>query len=495
MQINKRYPIKVEHWVHLPYDKFMGLLSDNGYNYIFGITPEDPNDKQCCYFNIWIEKKIVNETTKTVVFYAKTYSGFKVRNKFQKPTPELFFELIENATQDFALQFHYRTQNTNLSHHKIRKPQFGELRGDIEKTIDIWDKTIKNRVFETPPNWQTNFRDLPEIPEPKKWVKGSYTTPEQDISFKLLNKQPITQEEEKIFIALTSYYNELDEKLKTLNYQTFSEEDFENFKNYIFYAFNYLALVSNKLTVFQTYRLIVNEWVTGKNEPITDINFLKYPSLDKVKELNKYNRANTPLTNSFYSAENIDTALKEIRPPTNKLVTVGVWKPKDINKKLLGFPILHSDEAFKVNQGVQKATKAFEEHSNYNSSLFMNYMRYYFKVLGREYTKKVSHHYEYLISALFSERIFAQHEKESNDFKYDCIVYPSVGNDYITENLAILPNTLDNDFKLTKVIEFEVDEAYYDRKYVLQHPEVITLAKIKNYRATIQILDTGEIKW
>jgi len=49
MQIVKEYPIQIEQWVHLPIDKFIGLISDNGCNYILGITPEDPNELECCY--------------------------------------------------------------------------------------------------------------------------------------------------------------------------------------------------------------------------------------------------------------------------------------------------------------------------------------------------------------------------------------------------------------------------------------------------------------
>lgn len=495
MEVIQKYPINIEHWVHKPGDKFHGLLSDNGYRYIFGISPEDPKDDEVIYFNIWIEKIIKNETTNDVVFYAKTYSGFKVRNKNQKPTPQFYFNLIDEATFDFAKQFYQRTKGTNISHHRIPKSKIEPLKSDIEKTIEIWDKTIRNSSVMKKPDWQTNFRDLPTIPDYKKWVDGSYTTIEQDIAFKLLNKKPISPEEEKIFSELAGFYENLDKKLRELNYTTFTTGDFENFKNYIFYAFNYIALVTNDLTVMQTYRLVVNEHVTQKNEPITDVTFLKYPKIEVVKKLNKFNRANTPNSTVFYSAENLDTALKEIRPPLNKLVTVGIWKPKDSNKKLVSFPILHSEDAINVSEGVQKATKAFEEHGNFNSSLFMNYMRYYFKIFGREFTKKVSHHYEYYISSLFSERIFDQTKGANKEFKYDCIVYPSVGNDFITENLAIHPDSLDNDFKLTEVFEFEIEESYYDKKYVLQHPSVISLAKIKGLKRAKKIDEKGQIEW
>lgn len=502
MKIVIEYPLQIEYWTHLPIDKFMGHIADNGYNYILGITPEDRNEPECCYFNVWVEMKMTNDTTSTVVFYAKTYSCFKVKNDYQKPTAQFYFNLIKKATYEFALQFNKRTQNTNLFHHKIQKPPFLQFKNEIEKTIEIWDRTARNSIFITPPNWQINFQNLPEIPDPKKWVKDSYTTIEQDISFKLLHKKPITPDEEKIFIELTSFYKELDTKLKILDYEFFTCDDFENFKNYIFYAFNYMPLITNDLTVFSTYRLVVNESVTEKNVSITNIEFLQYPSIQKVKDINKYNRANTPDTNVFYSAGSIDTALKEIRPPLNKLVTVGVWKQKNVNKKLISYPISHSQEAIKINKNVQDATRAFEETAKHNSELFMEYMRYYFKILGHEFSKKVdynksNYHYEYLISALFSERIFAEHQEmnDEKNFKFDCIIYPSVGNDYLTENVAILPTTLDNDFYLAEVQEFEIEESYYDIKSHNLYPEIVTLAKIKNFRETKLIRQNGLIEW
>ena len=351
---------------------------------------------------------------------------------------------------------------------------------------------VSNYIMKKP-NWQIKFRDLPEIPLFKKWSDGNKMTVEQSISFKLLNRQPISKKEEDIFNGLTSFYSKLNNRLLTLDYKSFSKNDFENFKDYIFYAFNYIALISNDLTIFQTYRLVVNEWVTGKNEPITDTTYLKYPSLDVVKKADKFNRANTPNTNVFYSTENIDTALKEIRPPLNKLVTVGVWKP-NTNKKFISYPISHNI-AIPVNEHVEKATNAFEELGNYNSSLFHNYMRYYFQLFGSEFTKQVNHHYEYYISALFSERIFDTLHDPNADFNYDCIIYPSVGNGYGTSNVAIRPSVIDNDFYLEKVIEFEVIKDLYDKPYVLTRPEIITLGRVNNIRVTNKIDKKGNISW
>ena len=344
------------------------------------------------------------------------------------------------------------------------------------------------------PNWQTKFRNLPEIPKNKRWDEEGRKTIEQVIVAKLLNREQVSNEEEKIFSELTAFYSDLNLRLITLDYNTFETKDFEDFKNYIFYAFNYNALITNELKIPQTYRLVVNEDVTGQNKRITNTDFLKYPKLDIVKNINKFNRANTPNTHIFYSTENIDTALKEIRPPENKLITVGVWKPKT-DKIFISFPISHSKTAIQENESVAKAKGEFEANSNSSNTLLSNYMRYYFQLFGREFTKKIEHHYEYQITALFSERILNKKEEPNPEFRYECIIYPSVGNGYITDNVAILPSVIDNDFYLDKIIEFEVEKEFYDKQYVLSDPENITLAKIKNGYVTNKIVNGRNIIW
>lgn len=344
------------------------------------------------------------------------------------------------------------------------------------------------------PDWQLNFKILPEIPALKRWQDDFRFTQEQSISFKLLNNQKINSNEENEFKKVFEFYEKLDEKLQELDYSSFTSADFENFKNYINYAFNYVPLLSNKLTVLHTYRLVVNEWVSQKNERLKNVKYLKYPSLEIVKEINKYNRANTPNTNVLYTAENIDSALKEIKPPINKIVTVGLWKTKT-PKEIISYPISHSERAMPFNEGVQKATQAFEKNAEKNSKLFIDWSRHYFKLLGREFTKPISHHYEYLVSALFSERILQVRNDPNPSFNYDCIIYPSVGNDFGTDNLAIHPDSVEKEFGIFQIMEFEIEEAYYEKKYVLNHPEIITLAKVKNKHYAKQILSNGDIVW
>jgi hypothetical protein len=118
------------------------------------------------------------------------------------------------------------------------------------------------------------------------------------------------------------------------------------------------------------------------------------------------------------------------------------------------------------------------------------------KVLGREFTKSpIKHNNEYYLSAVFSEQIFKTTSPKDN-LPYDAIIYPSVGNGYITDNLAIRPSVVENYFYLDYALEFEVEEQYYDKVYIWNIPEIITLAKVKNvHRSAFVDNDTGIIYW
>ena len=99
-----------------------------------------------------------------------------------------------------------------------------------------------------------------------------------------------------------------------------------------------------------------------------------------------------------------------------------------------------------------------------------------------------------MISAMFSEIIF-NHTGPNPDFNFDCIIYPSVGNDFRTRNVAIKSSTAE-EFILEKVIEFEIEESFYDHEpSESTHPEKISLAKVKGYHSTINITENGEITW
>jgi len=223
---------------------------------------------------------------------------------------------------------------------------------------------------------------------------------------------------------------------------------------------------------------------------------LTYPPLEILKEKNRYNRASTCNNTLLYLTETVDTALKEIRPPEYKIVTISVWAPKQ-NRTFTQYPIEHSEHAAKVNPQIAQGLRALKLLNESQHPLLARYMTNYFNLLAREYSKSVAdeNHFEYMLSAILSDRIF-EFDDNNPDFNYDCISYPSVGNNFFTRNLAVKPNIADTDFKIVQVIEFEVVKAHYDRTPVRSLSTCcISVAEIKNYRETWNITNTGQIIW
>ncbi|AEV97621.1 hypothetical protein A4D02_35605 [Niastella koreensis] len=99
-----------------------------------------------------------------------------------------------------------------------------------------------------------------------------------------------------------------------------------------------------------------------------------------------------------------------------------------------------------------------------------------------------------MVSALFSEQILSSRQPEDDEV-IDGIIYPSVGNDYQTDNLAILPECLDKNFKLTGVAEFVIEESFYNKPFQQGDPGAIQVAKVKNVRGAKSISSDGIISW
>jgi hypothetical protein len=337
--------------------------------------------------------------------------------------------------------------------------------------------------------WQKTFRNLPEIPEAKRWKNDRTPTLEQQITAKLIAGESINAEETYVMNRLINFYGNLYNHLGTIDFTNFTKEDFENFKNYIFYAFNYLILFSNGVEISQVFRVVKNR----DKKSITKKSLLTYPPLHVVKNINEYNRANTPNTNVFYCSETINTALNEIKPKVGDMVTVSVWEPIDKKRIFNSYTISHGSNAYGVNPHVTKAMDALREFKKTIDPIFSRFIDPYFHLLGREYEKTIEHHYEYLISSIFSEKILENSGRENTNFDFECIAYPSAKNKFTTSNLAIRKDIIRYSFKLSKVVEFEVASEHYNREQS-ENPGTINLVGIKNVREAKSIIN-NEIVW
>ena len=119
-------------------------------------------------------------------------------------------------------------------------------------------------------------------------------------------------------------------------------------------------------------------------------------------------------------------------------------------------------------------------------------MNGYFNVLNHEFSKPISNKKEYLVSSLFSERIFEERESE---WTYDCIVYPSVGDEYSQSNFAINPKVVDSRLHLVKAFEFEIIAIFYDKKANMDNPRKLSVAKARVLKESKYIHTDGRIEW
>jgi hypothetical protein len=480
---------KILEWKHQPF-----LVEQSERNFYYELATRQPDIFEGS-FHLTVTVIMTFHYRNSKVFEAKTESSFEIGYRHDAPSIEFLFNLICKATVEFTKIFNKKVQQTNLMFYPVPNPDVDFLRESIQKVIDYWDDPVK-KFKENHGKRLEQFKNLPIIPY-HKCYNGNNVTKEQIILRKFETHQEVSLEERMTIEELGEFYEELNKQLAVLDYKSLNGRDLQDFKNWILYVFNTYSIISNQATIMgDLFRLVVNERVTGENKTINNIRFLTYPALEVVKKNAKFNRASTDNSTLLYLTTTIDTALKEIHPPLNKLVTVGVWAPKG-RRTFTQFPIEHSTEAAKVNSDVANGIQALNEFNKQNDPLLSHYMKNYFDLLSREYSKSVApeNHYEYMLSAILSEKIF-EIEAGNHDFNFDFISYPSVGNSFITKNLAIKPTVADNEFKIIQVKEFEIEEAYYEKTAIESlSTECISVAKIRNYRETFDIADDGRINW
>lgn len=340
------------------------------------------------------------------------------------------------------------------------------------------------------PNWKEEYLDFPKIPNSKKWHTDKHLTDEQIITSKLIDGKQITIEEETKLKESIEFYKELSQKIRKFDFSLINS--IEEFQDYFLFVYNYSVLYLNDLQVKRLFRLVENVSILGKEERIRWQKDLSYPTLEKVKKIGKFNRANTANSNVFYASISLDTAIGEIKPQEGKLVTIGVWEPKS-DRLLKSYPILHNPQEVKADSVTGKRYFVFEEQKKKSHPLLFQFMESYFSVLSHEFAKPVNNDIDYLISALFSERIFQL--IDDTKWKFDCIVYPSVENEYTMDSIAIKPEVIDSNFKLLKVLEFKITNTYYKNRPNKDNPDLITLVDYENYEETDWIEKNGYIVW
>jgi hypothetical protein len=128
-----KYLLEVTKWEESPWESYADLSANMG----FGLVLSAPNkeDADFSYFAVSPLLKITNGSGQTV-FVGETKSVVRLHNKGVAPTPEVLFEIIVEATREFAKTFKEKTEHNPRIYHAIPKPVFKNLQGIIEDCLE-----------------------------------------------------------------------------------------------------------------------------------------------------------------------------------------------------------------------------------------------------------------------------------------------------------------------------------------------------------------------
>jgi hypothetical protein len=131
MEVLKYLP-EVTKWEENPWESYADLSANMSFGLV--LSPPDEEDSSYSYFVVSPLLKVTNGSGQTV-FAGETKSVVRLTNKGIAPSPEILFEIIVEATREFAKTFKEKTEHNPRIYHTIPKPVFKNLKGIIEDCL------------------------------------------------------------------------------------------------------------------------------------------------------------------------------------------------------------------------------------------------------------------------------------------------------------------------------------------------------------------------
>ena len=128
-----KYLIEVTKWEESPWESYADLSANMSFGLI--LSPPDDEEPGYSYFAVSPQLKISNGDGQTV-FIGETKSAVRITNISIAPAAEVLYEIIVEATREFAKTFKERTEHNPRIYHTIPKPVFKNLRGIIEDCLE-----------------------------------------------------------------------------------------------------------------------------------------------------------------------------------------------------------------------------------------------------------------------------------------------------------------------------------------------------------------------
>lgn len=312
---------------------------------------------------------------------------------------------------------------------------------------------------------------FPEMPPSK--IYGEMTTPEQDVQMKLIRREAISPEEERVLEEAIAFYEKFYSYLKSIDLSSLDDADASALIDYFRKAITWNLYPKNGISFLDVYRVSFIRDNFLEDGKVRNIKFLTYPPKEIIAAQGIYGRANTPNSTVFYCAFFPGVAILESKPEKGQRIILTQWH-NHTGKKFISSPVTNNSTI--ENENLKAATKAFKETMAYNHPLFARIMDKFFEFLSGEFVKstKVQHpkKFEYLFSGLYSDWVL------NMENEVDCLIYPSVAHQHKSENMAVRPTSVAN-LKPVKLQDCMVVQTMYDKADVSDNKLPVALEVIR----------------
>lgn len=462
-----RSPLKIK-YNNLP-ENYMGIWLSDEFRLECRIKP--PYDDTTVMLEVCPAFLVFDAETKNELFRFQTETIFSFSGNHSKT---YIRGLIHHLTCLSVEEFNESFQNTKslfAIHRLFEKPTIQQIEPyviETFKTKDLDNLGItpfwKKIVTKTEEENEIVISSFPRLPDYKTF-KGKNPTEEQIALSHILQTNTATERDINTIRKAILFYKECFTKLQQIDLSILTDLQCEKIKKYLGSVLTINPIMNNEINLGYIYRVTVVEGFMLEGNKVRSKNFLKYPPLKFNKRNGVYNRANSPDSSLFYASSFPSVALQETHPSKGKRVIISTWAYKSA-LPLTAFPLCLT--AGIPNEYADKNNYAFEQMHDILHPVVFELFECFFTFFTSEFIKAPSiinpKRYEYLFSAIFSEKLLTRMPKNTNFQNFDCIVFPSVAWNHLPDNFAILPKIINKNFALIDSKEYEVEETFYDKE-------------------------------
>lgn len=449
--------------------------------------------------------RVLDAATKAEVYTFETRTTFCFSGRHSKVgILQLSHHSVCQAVEEFNVMLQ-QTRSQLVLGRVLGKPTLADLEPAIKHAL----QSTPHPRWKVTPNWkispvenvkfnETLLAKLPAIPPCKHFYHmddvyrpNQPTTPEATALSRIIpGNLPTTQDLDTLQDAI-DFYQDCFPILSQIDLTAITEGQAKLINDYLRYVFNAQVIINNEVQAQNLFRVTLVKDEFLENGKVRQSRFLSYPPAEMIKERGIYNRASSPDRIVLYTAESVNTALREARPYKGDRIIVSTWFNHS-GTPLVAFPVclmaginnLHADSA----------TLAFEVIYSKQHPVVGTWMEVIMAFIANAFVKECDprhpKRFDYLYSAYLADHILQPFPPGNAMKDFDCILYPSVAGKHATSNLAILPGIVDKKFMISNAVEYAVVATWYDRDFVNDSPP----AQLKVIRS-IKGLTNGRITW